>query len=122
MYSGSQNSIPYKFLHRCAGLQAVDSKTIFLKSESESNVTNINCSAPSAGSHGNVTWYHNGDVIEGFYDSSLTLNEGSSGSVAMAGSGMYGVYQCFSDNGLSVEESSLVRVLPYGETYIIFTP
>jgi hypothetical protein len=29
--------------------------------------------------------------------------------------GVYGVYQCFSDDGLSVEESSLVRVLPYGE-------
>ena len=115
MYSDSQNSIPYKFLHPCAGLQAVHSKTIFLKTESESNVMNINCSAPSAGSHGNVTWYHNGDVIEGFYDSSLTLSEGGSVSMAMAGPGMYGVYQCFSDNGLSVEESSLVRVLPYGE-------
>ena len=88
-------------------MQAVDTKTVFLKNE---NDTNISCSTPSAGSHGNITWYHNGDLIEGFYDQSLTLSEGSSVSASV-----YGVYQCFHDDGLAVRESILVRVLPYGE-------
>ena len=92
----------------CVDLQAVDTKTVFLKNESDAN---ISCLTPSTGSHGNVTWYHNGDLIEGFYDSSLSLSEGSSVSMT----GVYGVYQCFSDDGLTVRESSLVRVLPYGE-------
>ena len=92
-------------------MQAVDSKTVFLKNESETHITNVSCLAPSAGSHGNVTWYHNGDLMEGINGSPLTLSW--SGSVSVAG--VYGVYQCFSDDGLRVREASLVRVLPYGE-------
>ena len=98
-------------------MQAVDPKTVFLKSESEPNITNISCLIPaSAGSHGNVTWYHNGDLIEGFNGSYLSLGEGdSSRESVVGGDDVYGVYQCFSDDGLSVREASLVRVLPYGE-------
>lgn len=91
-------------------MQAVDSKTVFLKNESEANIANISCSHPSAGNHGNITWYHNGDLIEGVNRSLLTLSRGSS-----ILEDVYGVYQCFSYDGLTVREASMVRVLPYGK-------
>ena len=111
IYSTSQNTLPLSLTY--ADSQAVDSKTIFLKNESESNITEISCSRLfSGGDTGNYTWYHNGELMEGFYSSSLTLSR--DGSVLT--DNVFGVYQCFSNDGVrTVREVNLVRVLPYGE-------
>ena len=83
-----------------------------MKHESESNVTEISCSQPPSSDTGsNYTWYHNGELIEGFYNSSLTLAEDKSSVLR----DVYGVYQCFSSDGVTAREHSMVRVLPYGE-------
>ena len=50
--------------------------------------------------------------MDGFYSSSLTL----SGDGSVLTDNVYGVYQCFSNDGVwTIREVSLVRVLPYGE-------
>ena len=86
----------------------IDTRTVFLGG---SVVTEINCSHPSSGPH-IFMWYHNGELLENYTSSSLTLN--SEGRANLTD--VFGVYQCFCTvSPYSVEEITITRVLPFGK-------
>ena len=89
----------------------VNAKTVFFGDSRGPDVVEIECSPPSASHSRVLTWYNNGELIEGFTNSSLTVAYENSSNV-------FGVYQCFiavSRHSTSVEEIAMTRVLPYGE-------
>ena len=56
-------------------------------------------------------WYHNGELLENYTNSSLILNSEESADLT----DVFGVYQCFSTDCPEEIMSTLTRVLPFGK-------
>lgn len=71
----------------------------------------ISCSPTHNTGQRLYTWYHNGELIENYTNSSLTVSRQNLPDV-------FGVYQCFSAvHPYRADKIIITRVLPFGELY-----